>query len=228
MEKLSYLEIIRIIKEKKFKKIFTFGQNRGGTTITSFVLAHELNYLDYFVPEEISNNLHPKRMFIELIKNHKIFIHNHHNVFKRKLLNNKDTIFIFIYRDHRDVSKSFMKTKKRNINFDWEADIINRVLKNKIKTDNPVKYLNDLWLLQKKNFNNAYTLDFKSLEKHKFFVNEETRDKVFSDVKQIFLEGKANIKDNFNLKKYYNEKGLNYLKMLFTYYFYKLKIFLRA
>ena len=102
------------------------------------------------------------------------------------------------------------------------------MLKNKIKTDNPVKYLNDLWLLQKKNFNNAYTLDFKSLEKHKFFVNEETRDKVFSDVKQIFLEGKANIKDNFNLKKYYNEKGLNYLKMLFTYYFYKLKIFLRA
>ena len=227
MKKLSYLEIIKIIKEKKFKKIFTFGQNRGGTTITSFVLAYELKYLKYFVPEEISNNLHPKRMFIELIKNNKIFIHNHHNVFKRKLLNNKDTIFIFIYRDHRDISKSFLKTKKRNIKFDWKADIINRVLKKKIKTNDPVKYLNDLWLSQKKYFDNAYILDFKSLENHKLFVKEEIRDKVFSDVKQIFLEGKANIKDNFNLKKYYNEKGFNYIKMLFIYYLYKLKILFR-
>lgn len=227
MRKLGYLEIIKIIKEKKIKKIFTFGQSRGGTTITSFVLAYELDYLKYFVPEEISNNLHPKRMFIELIKNDKIFIHNHHNVFKRKLLNNKNTIFIFIHRDHRDISKSFLKTKKRNINFDWESDITNRVLKNKIKTGNPVKYLNDLWLSQKKYFNNAYTLDFKSLENHELFVKEEVRDKQFSDVKQIFLEGKADIKDNFNLKRYYNEQGFNYLKMLFVYYYYKLKLLLK-
>ena len=132
MKKYSYKEIIKIIKEKNFKKIVTFGQSRGGTTISSYILAYELKYFNYFVPEEISNNLNIKRMFIELVKNKKIFIHHHHNVYKRHLLNNSNTIFIFIYRSDKEIKKSFLKSKKRLNNIDWTKDIINRVLKKKI------------------------------------------------------------------------------------------------
>lgn len=223
MKKQSYLEIIKIIKKKKIEKIFTFGQSRGGTTISSFILAYELDMLNHFVPEEISNNLKIKRMFIELIKNKKIFIHNHHNVFKRKILNNKKTAFIFIYRNHNEIIKSFEKAQKRNIKFNWLLDIQSRVLKKK-NIKNPVKYLNDLWDLQKKCFYNSYTLDYKSLKNHKFFIKEKIRDQKFNNIKQIFLNKKFKVKDNFNLKRFYNERGLNYIKMLIVYYFYKIKL----
>jgi hypothetical protein len=224
MKKLSYLKIIKIIKKKKIKKIFTFGQSRGGTTISSYILAHDLGFLNYFVPEEISNNLNIKRMFIELVKNKKIFIHHHHNVFKRQVLNNKDTVFIYIYRHHNQIIKSFEKTKKRNISFDWVSDIEKRVLKRK-KVKNPVKYLNDLWKIQSKYFYHSYVLDYESLKNHKLFINQRERDKKFKSIKQIFIKKNFKIKDNFNLKRFKDEKGFDYLKMVLIYYYYKAKLF---
>ena len=222
MKKYSYKEIIKIIKEKNFKKIVTFGQSRGGTTISSYILAYELKYLNYFVPEEISNNLNIKRMFIELVKNKKIFIHHHHNVYKRHLLNNSNTIFIFIYRSDKEIKKSFLKSKNRLNNIDWTKDIINRVLKKKnIKTKNPPKYLNDLWNEQAKCFDNAYTMNYSSFKNHKFFVKSNKRNKLFKNIKQIGVKKKHKFKDNLQLKRYFNEKGFRYLKLIFLFLFYK-------
>ena len=228
MKKYSYKELVKIIKKKKFKKIVTFGQSRGGTTISSYILAYELNYLNYFVPEEITNHLNIKRMFIELIKNKKIFLHHHHNVFKRYLLNNDETIFIYIYRPDKDIIKSFQKSKKRSSNFDWRKDIFNRVLKKKnIKTNNPAKYLNDLWIKQSKVFNNSYTMKYSSLKNHKFFVKANKRNKYFKDIKQIRLNKNYKIKDKLKLKKYFNENGLKYFKLVLEFIFYKILIFLK-
>ncbi len=225
MKKHSYEEIIKIIKKKKFKKIFTFGQSRGGTTFCSYILAKELGYLKYFVPEEISNHLNFKRLFIELLKNEKIYIHCHHNVFKRKQLNNNETIFIFIYRHHKEIINSFKKTKKRNSNFDFHKDIKNRVLK-KIKNtthSNGPKYLNDLWMDQKNYFKYSYTLDFNSLKKHPMFLKEKKRDQQFKSLKQISKNFFFH-KDNFGLLKFKDEnQGFKYLKLVILYLVKKLK-----
>jgi len=228
MKKYSYKEIVNIIKKKRFKKIVTFGQSRGGTTISSFILAYELKYLNYFVPEEISNKLNIKRMFIELIKNKKIFIHHHHNVYKRYLLNNRNTIFIFIYRSDKDINKSFNKSKTRSGYIDWYKDISNRVLKKKnIKTKNPPKYLNDLWIEQAKYFHNAYTMNYTSFKNHKFFIKSNKRNKLFKNIKQIGVKKKYKLKDKLQLKKFFNEKGLRYLKLIFLFLFYKFLSYLR-
>ena len=166
-------------------------------------------------------------MFIELIKNKKIFIHNHHNVFKRKLLNNKKTIFIYIHRDDREILQSFKKVYNRNSDFNFLDDIQNRVLKKKgLKTKNGPKYLNNLWKSQINDFYNAYTLDFNSIKKHKFYVNKNIRNKKFFSIKQISINrtssGQRKKRDNLGLLKYHPEKGLRYIKLILLFFYYKL------
>jgi hypothetical protein len=165
-------------------------------------------------------------MFIELVKNKKIYIHNHHNVFKRKLLNNKKTIFIYIHRNDQEILQSFKKAYNRNSDFNFSDDIQNRVLKKKgLNLKNGPKYLNNLWKSQIKHFYHAYTLDFNSIKKHKFYINKNIRNEKFESIKQISvnktLSRQRKKNDNLGLLKYHPEKGLRYVKLVLIFIYYK-------
>ena len=141
------------------------------------------------------------------------------------MLNNKKTIFIYIYRNDKDILKSMKLAEKRNSknHFDFNKDIQNRVMiKLKIKKTNGPKFLNNLWKDQIKTFHMAYTLKYDSFKNHPDFIKKNIRKKNFKNLKQISLDKKNKIKDNFKLRKYHKESGLKYIKLILIYFYYKI------
>ena len=195
----TWEEIKKIFFAKKFENVILFSQPRSGSTFVSNILAKELNYSENFFPEEFFLNQH----FVYL----KSFIKKHNNFFinineywaRRTDLKKINTLYLYLYRDSKEILNSYQKAKKLNYYFGWE-EMINkyrRFFPEIANIDPAPLFGHKVWEKQIKKFDNAYTIFYESFKTHKFYLSSNIRDEKITDLKDIELVENTNIKKKF-------------------------------
>ncbi len=219
-------EIVKIYHANKFKNVILFSQPRSGSTFVSNILSNEFNYSSNFFPEEFFLDQH----FIYL----KSFVKKHNNFFinineywvRRADLQKDDTLYLYLYRDSKEIMNSYEKAKKLNFYLGWE-EMINKYRKffPELKNIYPAPLFgHKVWEKQIESFKNAYTISYESFKTHKYYLNENIRSKKIKKVKDIELNENTNIKkkftDQMGGKIPYNEKEKINFNLLEKIYFF--------
>tara|TARA_B100000029_G_scaffold407013_1_gene407808 strand:- start:3950 stop:4693 length:744 start_codon:yes stop_codon:yes gene_type:complete len=195
-------EIKKIFFEKKFENVILFSQPRSGSTFVSYALSKELNYQENFFPEEFFINKH----FIYLkqfVKKHNNFFLNINEFWYRRIdLKKRNTMYIYLYRNAEEILNSYQKAKKLNYYLGWE-EMINKYreffpdIKN---TESAPLFGHKVWEKQIKEFNNAFTLSYKSFETHNLYLDQKVRNSRDQNLKDIEIVENLNIKKKFTQK----------------------------
>ena len=200
----TWEEIKKIFFNKKFENVILFSQPRSGSTFVSNILSKELNYSKNFFPEEFFINQH----FIYLqsfVKKHNNFFINTNEFWVRRIdIKKNSTLYLYLYRDSKEILNSYQKAKKFNYYLGWE-EMINQYRKFYPDIGNifPAPLFgHKVWEQQIKKINNAYTVSYESFKTHKSFLDTEIRDSKIKNLKSIephFEIQKIKKKLNFNL-----------------------------
>ncbi len=208
---INYEYVKDYFNEKKLLNIVLFSQARSGSTFVTNNLSKYLGFQD----EEI----YPEDYFIgkhfsylnSFVKKHKnFFLNTNEFVYKRPLLNNKNTLFLYLYRDSEKISASYEKAKKLNYYHGWSEfySKYKKLYPNIDQNLHVTMFNHCIWEEQIKYFDHALTLDFKSFENFDTFITDTS---VIKNIKQISKNEdriKINLQNkiNFNLfeKIYFN------------------------
>jgi len=227
----TWEEVKKIFFDKKFENVILFSQPRSGSTFVSNVLARELNYKENFFPEEFFLNQH----FVYL----KFFVKKHNNFFinineywcKRINLKKKNTMYLYLYRDSKEILNSYDKAKKLNYYLGWE-EMINKYRKffPEIQNITPTPFFgHKVWELQEKKFDNSYTIPYESFKTHKLFLSPEITKERFTKLKDIEIVENTNIKKKFidemgGKIPYKEKKNINFNTFEKLYFFIRRKL----
>ena len=105
-------------------------------------------------------------------------------------------MYLYLYRNSRDIINSYKKAKKNNYYLGWEELINNyRIFFPKIKDLMPAPLFgHKVWEQQIGKFSNVFTLSYDSFKSHDFFVSSEIRDSKMINVKDIEVIENTNIR----------------------------------
>jgi len=191
------------LKKNNLKKVILFSQARSGSTFCTYFLAKYLGFKKkYIFPEEIFLNKH----FIYLKhftgKHEKFFLNTNEFILKRPNLNREDILFIYLYRNPKDILRSYKKAKKNNFYHGWK-EFYSRYKKYYLDINqnlNVASFNHKIWLKQKKLFKHCFTINYDSL---KFFKKFRKNRNSISSIKDIGLntivDYTNNKKINFNI-----------------------------
>jgi len=185
----TWEKIKEIFFNKKFENIILFSQPRSGSTFVSNILIKELNCFNNFFPEEFFINQHFVYLKSFIKKHNNFFINTNEYWFRRTEIKKNKTMYIYLYRDSKEIMDSYLKAKKLNYYFGWE-EMINkyRILFPEIKDFEPVSLFgHKVWEKQINKFENAFTLSYESFKTHNLFLNASERNKNIKDLKDIEL-----------------------------------------
>ena len=198
----TWEEVKKIFFEKKFDNVILFSQPRSGSTFASNVLSKELNYEKNYFPEEFFLNQHFVYLKTFVKKHNKFFLHINEFWFRRTDLKKNNTMYIYLYRDSKEILNSYQKAKKLNYYLGWE-EMINRYRRffPEIENIEPAPFFgHKVWEQQVKNFDNAYTISYESFKTHKLYLNKNVRDSKITKLKDI------EIVENVNIKKFFTDQ----------------------
>ena len=198
----TWEEIKKIFFEKKFENVILFSQPRSGSTFVSYVLSKELNYDENFFPEEFFINRHFTYLKQFVKKHNNFFLNINEFWYRRTHLKKENTMYIYLYRNVEEILNSYQKAKKLNYYLGWEEMIDKyRRFFPEIKNTKPTPlFRHKVWEKQIKEFNNAFTLSYKSFNSHKLYLDQKVRNSKNQDLKDI------EIVENLNIKKKFTEK----------------------
>ena len=111
-------------------------------------------------------------------------------------------MYIYLYRDSKEILNSYQKAKKLNYYLGWE-EMINRYRRffPEIENIEPAPFFgHKVWEQQVKNFDNAYTISYESFKTHKLYLNKNVRDSKITKLKDI------EIVENVNIKKFFTDQ----------------------
>jgi len=190
------------------KNIILLSQARSGSTFATHNLSKFLNFSENNIyPEEYFLNRHFSYLKHFTIKHQNFFLNINEFIFKRILLNRDDTLFIYLFREPKDIMKSYEKAKKNGYYQSWiEFYARYRSFFPDIDPNlDTANFNHQIWFKQKDSFIHNMTLHYDSLKDLAGFkVNREN----FNDLKQIdnnkVIKVKLENKINFNLiEKFY-------------------------
>ena len=194
----------------KFDKIVVTGPLRSGTTISSMIIADELNY--EFIDESFYEGGN-QRKFMKLILSDqkKIVIHNTGFLRDLHLINWAliDSAVVLIKRDIKDILRSFENSKKfKSIPFKTGGFFTNmdELAQKKVLMHYGYIYSNkslpevtyEYFYKYAYKFVNLFELEYKKLKKHKLFIPKKERRINFQNIKQVKLNDPEYL---LNLKK---------------------------
>jgi len=195
----TWEEIKEKFFNKKFDNVILFSQPRSGSTFVSNVLSKELNYERNYFPEEFFLNQHfvYLKRFIE--KHEKFFLNINEFWFRRTKLKKNNTMYLYLYRDAKEILNSYEKAKKLNFYLGWEEMIDKyRRFFPEIKNIKPTPFFgHKVWQQQIKKFDNAYTLSYESFKTHKLYLDANERNSKITKLKDIEAIENYNIKKKF-------------------------------
>ena len=121
-------------------------------------------------------------------------------------------MFLYLYRDAKEILNSYEKAKKLNFYLGWEEMIDKyRRFFPEIENIKPTPFFgHKVWEQQIKKFDNAYTVSYESFKTHKLYLDANKRDSKITKLKDIELVENYNVKkkftDEMEGKVPYNEK----------------------
>jgi len=200
----TWEEIKKFFFDKKFENVILFSQPRSGSTFVSNVLSKELEYSNKFFPEEFFINQHFVYLKNFVKKHNNFFINTNEFWFRRIDLKKKNTLYLYLYRDHKEIMASYQKAKKLNYYLGWE-EMINNYRKFYPDLEHIVPaplFGHKVWEGQIKKFDNAYTISYDSFKTHEQFLCSDIREKTVKELKYInpdYKRQKKIKKINFNV-----------------------------
>ena len=120
-KKYSFQEVASYFKEKKLKNLILFSQARSGSTFATENFSKFLNFKNEQIFNE-ANFLNKHFSYLKyFVKKHdNFFLNTNEFIYKRPELIKDDTLFVYLYRDHDDIKKSYEKAKKKDFYMGWE------------------------------------------------------------------------------------------------------------
>ena len=200
----TWEEIKKFFFDKKFENVILFSQPRSGSTFVSNVLSKELEYSNKFFPEEFFINQHFIYLQSFVKKHNNFFINTNEFWFRRIDLKKKNTLYLYLYRDHKEIMASYQKAKKLNYYLGWE-EMINNYRRYYPDISNIVPaplFGHKVWEKQIKKLDNAYTISYDSFRTHKLYLGSDVRDTKINKLKYIephYEIQKKKKKVNFNV-----------------------------
>tara|TARA_A100001234_G_C12572502_1_gene362440 strand:+ start:54 stop:749 length:696 start_codon:yes stop_codon:yes gene_type:complete len=205
----TYKDIKNYFEENKIKNVILFSQARSGSTFATDFLS---NYLKFE-----KKNIYPENYFLnrhfsylrEFVKKHDNFFLNINTFVYRRIDIKKDsTLFIYLYRDSKEILGSYEKAKKLNYYLGWE-EFYNRYRKFYPDIDSSVsipEFNHIVWQKQINTFNHAKTLSYKSLKDAPNYLENRSQ---ITKMKQINLSENEYIPDmknkiNFSIFERFN------------------------
>ena len=195
----TWEEVKKIFASKNFDNVILFSQPRSGSTFASYVLAKELNYTKNFFPEEFFINKHFSYLKYFIKKHNNFFLNINEYWYRRTDLKKDNTMYLYLYRDSKEILNSYHKAKKYNYYFGWEEMIDKyRIFFPEIQVNiSAPLFGHKVWENQISKIKNAYTISYESFKTHKFYLNPETRNEKIKELKDIELVENKNIKKKF-------------------------------
>jgi len=207
--KHSFKEVASYFKKEKLKNIILFSQARSGSTFATENFSKFLNFKEEQIYNE-ANFLNKHFSYLKyFVKKHdNFFLNTNEFVYRRTELIKEDTLFVYLYRDHNDIEKSYEKAIKKNFYMGWNEFYSRyKILFPEIDQSLHVSLFNHfIWQKQISKFRHALTLDFNSFKDLDSFVSDRSN---FVTLKQqktskIFNRAKKNPNINFNIfEKFY-------------------------
>ncbi len=204
----SYVEVVNYFKQNKLKNIILFSQARSGSTFVT----ENLSKLTGFKNEQIFNEINFIDKHFSYVKyftkkHNNFFLNINEFIYKRTELKKENTLFIYLYRDHEEIEKSYEKAKKNNFYMRWD-ELYARYKKlfPEIDQNLHVSLFNHyIWEKQISSFNHVLTLDFNSFKNLDNFIEDRSK---FTGMKQQNYDVVHNYakiqKINFNIfEKFY-------------------------
>ena len=178
-------EIKEYLLLKKIKNIILLSQARSGSTFATHNLSKYLGYkeMDTY-PEEYFFNKHFVYIKNFVSKHQNFFLNINEFLFRRILLNREDTLFLYLYRDPKQIMNSYNKAKKNGYYKNWNEFYSRyKVFFPEIDQNLDTACFNhEIWEKQKKFFTHNMIINFEDLKSLPGFKNN--RDD-FNDLKQV-------------------------------------------
>jgi hypothetical protein len=200
----TYKDIKNYFEENKIKNVILFSQARSGSTFATDFLS---NYLKFE-----KKNIYPENYFLnrhfsylrEFVKKHdNFFLNVNEFIYKRIELKKESTLFIYLFRDHEEIKKSYKKATENNYYMGWNEFYTRyKVLYPDINQDLHVSLFNHLiWQKQISSFNHALTLNFNSFKDFKNYIHDRSKFKGVGQQNLNVIKNYANIQNriNFNI-----------------------------
>ncbi len=195
----SYKEVKNYFVENKLKNVVLFSQARSGSTFVTKALSEYLEFdQNKIFPEEYFIGKHYSYLKFFIKKNNNFFCNTNEFVYRRTQFNNKNTLFLYLHRNPKEILRSYEKAKKNNYYLGWN-ELYERYKKFYPEIDQNLDVCNFnhlIWEKQIKYFEHALTLSFDSFKNHKDFLEDR------SEIKTLkHTNSKLNMKNkiNFNL-----------------------------
>tara|TARA_B100000965_G_scaffold2048_1_gene1631 strand:+ start:592 stop:1290 length:699 start_codon:yes stop_codon:yes gene_type:complete len=208
-KKYSFQEVASYFKEKKLKNLILFSQARSGSTFATENFSKFLNFKNEQIFNE-ANFLNKHFSYLKyFVKKHdNFFLNTNEFIYKRPELIKDDTLFVYLYRHHDDIKKSYEKAKKKDFYMGWEEFYSRyKVLFPNIDQNLHVALFNHyIWQKQISKFKHALTLDFNSFKNLDGFIDDRSYFVTLKQQKnsQVLNRAKKNPNINFNIfEKFY-------------------------
>ena len=200
----SYNEIIKYFKENNLKNVILFSQARSGSTFVTENLPPLMDFNKNQIFNEV-NFLNKHFSYLKhFIKKHdNFFLNVNEFIYKRIELKKESTLFIYLFRDHEEIKKSYKKATENNYYMGWNEFYTRyKVLYPDINQDLHVSLFNHLiWQKQISSFNHALTLNFNSFKDFKNYIHDRSKFKGVRQQNLNVIKNYANIQNriNFNI-----------------------------
>ena len=172
---------------KVIKNVILFSQARSGSTFVSNILSEELGLKENFFSEEFFVNKHFSYLKKFVIKHDNFFINTNEFVYKTTNLKKRETLHIYLYRNHLDILESYKKAKGEGFYLGWEEFYSKyKPLFPELQNIQPITLFNHkIWESQIRYFEHGLTLSYESFKDHPKFIDKLDRDKIITSLKKI-------------------------------------------
>ena len=183
----NFEEIKKYFFDNKLKNVILFSQARSGSTFVSNVLSEELGFKENFFSEDFFVNKHFSYLKKFVIKHDNFFINTNEFVYKRTNLKKRETLHIYLYRNHLDILESYKRAKEKGFYLGWEEFYSKyKPLFPSLQNIQPITLFNHkVWESQIKHFEHGLTLSYESFKNHPKFIHKFDREKKITTLKKI-------------------------------------------
>ena len=193
----TYEEVKNYFVENKLKNVVLFSQARSGSTFATKTLSKYLKFSPYKIfPEEYFIGKHYSYLKFFIEKNNNFFCNTNEFVYRRITFNDKNTLFLYLYRNPEEILNSYEKAKKNKYYLGWK-EMYERYKEFYPEIDQSVnvcKFNHLIWEKQIKHFDHALTLSFDSFKKHKDFLDDRSQIKTLKqNNNELYMQNKTNI-----------------------------------
>ena len=197
----SYEDVIKYFKKKNLKNLILFSQARSGSTFVTENLPKLMNFTENQVYHEgnfFNQHFSYLKHFVK--KHNNFFLNINEFVYKRIELIKENTLYIYLFREHDEIKKSYEKAINKNYYMGWNEFYSRyKILFPEIDQNLHVSLFNHLiWQKQISKFEHALTLDFNSFENMNTFIKDRSKFTGVRQQKPHVVHNYSDLQNNLN------------------------------